>query len=141
MPTAAKSLKVAEGMGFEPTIRCYPYNGLANRPSWGRLTEKFGEKAEISASDKDKSPRAESAERATSAVRVGTMVGTAGILVGALPSGRSAPPQAFRSDRAVAQPGRAPLSGGGSRRFESSPPDHFFNRVKITALFALREQG
>src|SRR6478672_4312182 len=23
--------KVAEGMGFEPTIRHYPYNGLANR--------------------------------------------------------------------------------------------------------------
>jgi hypothetical protein len=22
---------LAEGMGFEPTIRCYPYNGLANR--------------------------------------------------------------------------------------------------------------
>ena len=26
----AKSLRVAEGMGFEPTIRHYPYNGLAN---------------------------------------------------------------------------------------------------------------
>lgn len=25
-----KLLKVAEGMGFEPTIRHYPYNGLAN---------------------------------------------------------------------------------------------------------------
>ena len=23
--------EVAEGMGFEPTIRSYPYNGLANR--------------------------------------------------------------------------------------------------------------
>jgi hypothetical protein len=23
--------EVAEGMGFEPTIGCYPYNGLANR--------------------------------------------------------------------------------------------------------------
>ena len=26
-----KSLIVAEGKGFEPSIQCYPYNGLANR--------------------------------------------------------------------------------------------------------------
>ena len=39
----AKMLKLAEGMGFEPTIGCYTYNGLANRrlqplghPSAGR---------------------------------------------------------------------------------------------------------
>src|ERR1700691_1569225 len=37
--------------------------------------------------------------------------------------------------RGVAQPGRAPGSGPGGRRFKSSLPDHFFsaiyNRVKV----------
>ena len=27
----ANALKMAEGKGFEPSIQCYPYNGLANR--------------------------------------------------------------------------------------------------------------
>ena len=31
----------------------------------------------------------------------------------------------WMASRGVAQPGRAPSSGGGSRWFESSRPDHF----------------
>ena len=30
-PKKFERYKLAEGMGFEPTIRGYPYNGLANR--------------------------------------------------------------------------------------------------------------
>src|SRR3984885_4842855 len=47
-------------------------------------------------------------------------------------TGRST--QSKSVDRGVAQPGRAPGSGPGGRRFESSLPDHFSNLAlsKIT---------
>src|ERR1700751_3931545 len=40
-------------------------------------------------------------------------------------------------DRGVAQPGRAPGSGPGGRRFESSLPDHSF----VLALLKIRSNG
>src|SRR6266852_9519953 len=36
-----------------------------------------------------------------------------------------------RSCRGVAQPGRAPGSGPGGRRFKSSLPDQFFQALKV----------
>jgi hypothetical protein len=40
--------------------------------------------------------------------------------------GTGRPTQSKSVDRGVAQPGRAPGSGPGGRRFESSLPDHSF---------------
>jgi len=37
---------------------------------------------------------------------------------------RAIPPQVSRPSRGVAQPGRAPALGAGSRQFESGRPDH-----------------
>ena len=39
--------------------------------------------------------------------------------------------------RGVAQPGRAPASGAGGRRFESSPPDHQINNLAAIRRFQL----
>jgi hypothetical protein len=38
--------------------------------------------------------------------------------------------------RGVAQPGRAPGSGPGGRRFKSSLPDHYFQSLTIDFWFA-----
>ncbi len=51
---------------------------------------------------------------------------------------------AFRTHvRGVAQPGRAPASGAGGRRFESSLPDHFYNQqlTRSSVLHGILWQG
>ncbi len=52
-------------------------------------------------------------------------------------------PASFRSDRGVAQPGRAPGSGPGGRRFKSSLPDHFWNQsvTSISSVLKSMAQG
>src|SRR5246500_1187684 len=46
----------------------------------------------------------------------------------------------FRS-RGVAQPGRAPGSGPGGRRFKSSLPDHYFQAHKLHFWFSVYIDG
>jgi hypothetical protein len=43
--------------------------------------------------------------------------------------------------RGVAQPGRAPGSGPGGRRFKSSLPDHYFQTLKLHFWFSVYIDG
>ena len=47
--------------------------------------------------------------------------------------GLSSPSARMVSRRGVAQPGRAPGSGPGGRRFKSSLPDHYFQSLTINS--------
>ena len=47
------------------------------------------------------------------------------------------PPLPYAAGRGVAQPGSAPGSGPGGRRFKSSRPDHFSNEISCTSGFTL----
>jgi hypothetical protein len=53
--------------------------------------------------------------------------------------GTGRPTQSKSVDRGVAQPGRAPGSGPGGRRFESSLPDHLQNKGLDTINLVLSE--
>jgi hypothetical protein len=54
---------------------------------------------------------------------------------------RAAVPLALKHRRGVAQPGRAPGSGPGGRRFKSSLPDQYFQILKLHFWFSVDSDG